>query len=341
MDQIIPKQLEKMTYPYFKCFFLTIVITIMAYHLAKFPIFSIAGPLVVSLFLGVVWRFTIGVNKDLLPYISTLAKGCLQIGVILLGARLHVGEIFAGGFQMMFISIIHVSLTVALVYYIGRKVGINRRLALLTACGTSICGAAAIVAIAPLLKVKADHSAIAISVVALLGTFVTIMYTSLYSIGIWDPIEYGIFSGATLHEVAHVMAAAAPAGHESLEKAIVMKLSRVLLLIPVALLLVYFINPKRRKNTTSISAIPVPWFVFGFLMMSALHSSGVITTAVPHVINGATLFISMGMTLTGLGMTVQSASIKKEGGKVLFASLVGTAFIIFLGYTFIFTLAIL
>ncbi|MCK9905976.1 putative sulfate exporter family transporter, partial [Frankia sp. Cpl3] len=160
-----------------------------------------------------------------------------------------------------------IAFAIFVVYWLSRLLHVDKTLGLLTACGTGICGASAVVAIASQIKAKDDQTAIGAVTVSILGTIFTVVYTFLYPYLGLSPHQFGILSGATLHEIGHVLAAAAPAGSEALNIAIVVKLIRVALLVGVAI--VVGIWAKRTESgqaeRQSWKSIPIPWFIFGFL----------------------------------------------------------------------------
>ena len=135
----------------------------------------------------------------------------------------------------------------------------------------------AVVTIAPQVKAKDDETAVGAAIIAILGTIFTLIYTLLYPVLGLSPYGYGVFSGATLHEIAHVIAAAAPGGSTAVDIAVIVKLTRVAMLVPVAILIgLWFGKSEGSKEKKSWRELPIPWFIFGFLAMSAVHSLGII-----------------------------------------------------------------
>ena len=127
--------------------------------------------------------------------------------------------------------------TLFVVYGLTRWFGVGKRLGILTACGTAICGAAAVVAVAPQVKAKDEETAVGAATVAVLGAIFTLIYSVIYSILNLSPTGYGIFTGATLHEIAHVIAAADVGGSEAVDLAVIVKLTRVALLVDTSIII--------------------------------------------------------------------------------------------------------
>lgn len=146
--------------------------------------------------------------------------------------------------------------TISVVYGLARLFKVEKRLGILTACGTAICGAAAVVAISPQIKAKDEETAIGAAMVAILGTIFTLLYTFLYPVLGLTQNGYGIFTGATLHEIAHVIAAAAPGGDGAIDMAVIVKLTRVALLVPVAILIGIWANRAEQREKGTARSCP-------------------------------------------------------------------------------------
>ena len=151
--------------------------------------------------------------------------------------RLNLVDIAKAGPKVLVIAAVVITFTIFVVYGLTKVFKVEKKLGILTACGTAICGAAAVVAIAPQVKAKDDETAVGAAIIAILGTIFTLIYTLLYPVLGLSPYGYGVFSGATLHEIAHVIAAAAPGGSTAVDIAVIVKLTRVAMLVPVAILI--------------------------------------------------------------------------------------------------------
>ena len=166
-------------------------------------------------------------------------------------------------------------------------------------------------AIAPQVKAKDDETAVGAAIIAILGTIFTLIYTLLYPVLGLSPYGYGVFSGATLHEIAHVIAAAAPGGSTAVDIAVIVKLTRVAMLVPVAILIgLWFGKSEGSKEKKSWRELPIPWFIFGFLAMSAVHSLGII----PEVVAGYIVVLAymlIAMAMAGLGLNVEFKTFRK------------------------------
>lgn len=317
---------------------LTLLIAIAAKYLAVLPFLHIMGQLVIAILIGVVWKSLIGVPANAVAGTNYSSKVLLRVGIILLGMRLNLKDIFNAGPKTFAVGAISLAFGILVVYVLTRLFKVEKKLGILTACGTGICGAAAILAISSQIKAKEKDTAIAVATVAVLGTTFTFGYTILYPLLELSDQGYGVFSGGTLHEIAHVIAAAAPGGNEAVDLAVVVKLTRVALLIPVAILIGFIMNWKERSTVIgkkfSWKSIQIPWFIFGFLLMSAIYSSG----AVPEPLAEKLVMLSyilMAMSMAGLGLNIDLATFRKYGGKPFIAGLVGSIFLTCLGYVLV------
>jgi uncharacterized integral membrane protein (TIGR00698 family) len=326
--------LPPFTIPVIKGITLTLALAVAARLIAGLPFFSIMGQLVIAIMLGMVWRASVGVNTGLLEGASYSSKKLLRLGIILLGFRLNLYDIYNAGTTVFLIAFANLTFALIAVYVISRLFKVEKKLGILTACGTAICGAAAVVAIAPVIKANEKETAVGAANVAVLGTFFTILYTLIFSYLDFTALEYGVFSGGTLHEIAHVVAAADPAGQAALDLAIIVKLTRVALLVPVAIFIGYLLQRKETDDAgqkMTLAALPIPWFILGFLGVSAFNTTGVISDgAASAIVNLAYLLI--GMAMAGLGLNVDFKSFRQMGGKALSAGLAGSVLLSVFGY---------
>ncbi|NQD67410.1 YeiH family putative sulfate export transporter [Bacillus haikouensis] len=313
---------------------LTAVLALVAGVMAGYPFFSVMGVMIISILLGMSWKGLMDVPHDAAPGITFSSKFLLRAGIILMGLRLNIEQIISAGFSIVLIDVIVIIFTLVFMLYLGKLLSIDRHLSALIAVGTAVCGAAAIVAVAPLISAKKELTAISVAFIAIMGTIVTIFYTFLYPVLGFTPHEYGILTGATLHELAHVIAAAAPGGDVSSDTAILVKLGRVALLIPVAIILGLFFS-KRDKNAPrpkrSFKDLPVPWFIFGFLLMCLVNTVGFLPSAFTQMLIALSIFL-LSMAMAGLGLSVNFAEFRKLNYKVLITGTAGSFALILLGW---------
>ena len=202
--------------------------------------------------------------------------------------------------------------------WLGKLLKAEPSLVLMLGVGTGVCGAAAIAAVSPIIKAKDEDTAISIGIIALVGTIFSITYTILRPFLPLSAIEYGIWSGISLHEIAHVALAGAPAGPDRLAIALLAKLGRVLLLVPLCFILMYWVK-KRSSGKTADTTIEFPWFLIGFILMS-LFGSYILGKTIPvskvamDGISTATTFI-LTSAMVGLGLNVSLRDLRTKEGR--------------------------
>ncbi|MEC3654567.1 putative sulfate exporter family transporter [Bacillus siamensis] len=298
-------------------------IAFAAFYASRLPFLNLLGMLVLAMLIGMVWRAVFGQQAALEPGIRFSSKYLLKAGIILLGMRLNLTDIYHAGWHVFAIAVCCMMVAGAVVYGLSRLFRIDQTLSMLTACGTAICGAAAIAAIAPQIRSNENATAISAAAVSLLGTVFTVVYSLSYHVLGFSPAAYGVFCGATLHEVAHAAAAGIAGGKAAVEMAVIVKLTRVTLLVPVAFMLGMRARRGGKSETVSAASLPIPWFIFGFLGMSAIHTSGIISAAHSAFLVQVS-YVLIGMAMAGLGLNVHISAFRHNGWRALEAGLIGS-----------------
>lgn len=264
------------------------------------------------------------------PGIDFSAKLLLEIAVLLLGASVSAATILSAGWVLLISILGIVAGAILLSFTIGRVLGLTKRMAILVACGNSICGNSAIAAVAPVIGADGDDVASSIAFTAVLGVVVVLILPLIGSALAMTQIAYGALAGLTVYAVPQVIAATAPVGARAVQIGTLVKLIRVLMLGPVCLVL-SLITAKLREETDE--AAPnvtagnrprrgrpalhqlVPWFIIGFLVMVALRSANLIPAAALVPIGyAATIFTVISMAALGLGVDFRTVS--RAGGPV-------------------------
>ncbi len=294
---------------------LTVLLALSGLLLADLPVLSRLGPLSVALLLGLSWRSLMHISEDYHVGIGFSAKQLLRIGIVLLGVRLDFALIAQSGWKILVLDLAVIGFGLAFIPWLGKRAGLEGRLALLVAVGTSICGASAVAATAPVIGACESEIALAIPLVSVLGTLAALGLTLAQGILHLAPKTYGALAGSTLHEVAQVVAAAA-AVPGALESGTVAKLLRVLLLAPIVFLLGWFYP----RKAVAEGPIQKPWFVGGFLLMGVVRSG--LLGAFPSLrpfwtpIEEQILTIAnflMAMAMAGLGLQVDMSLLRRQG----------------------------
>lgn len=270
--------------------------------------------LVLAILLGSLVRTVATVPTGYEPGVRFSAKFVLELAVVLLGASVSAGAIVAHGLPLLGGIALAVVLAIAFSYTVGRFLRLPHEMAVLVACGNSICGNSAIAAVAPVIDADGEDVASSIAFTAVLGVVVVLVLPLLDRALALTPLQYGIFAGMTVYAVPQVLAAAAPVSQASLHIGTLVKLVRVLMLGPVVLGLSLFRRGGGRRQSLPIAHL-VPWFIVGFLVLMALRSVDALPAALlepAHVASG--WLTSMSMAALGLG--VDARAVARAGGKV-------------------------
>ena len=238
------------------------------------------------------------------------------------GTVLTFQDVMAVGFSAIVMDAIIVCGTIGLGILVGRLLKIDRSIALLTACGSAICGAAAVLGVDGAIRPKPYKTAVAVATVVIFGTLSMFLYPILYRAGIFDlsPDMMGLFTGSTVHEVAHVVGAANAMGAEVSNNAIIVKMIRVMMLVPVLLVIAWTVarDVAKRDNLentdTNKPKISIPWFAILFLVVIGFNSLGLLPESIVDWINQLDTFL-LTMAMAALGAETSFDKFKKAGIK--------------------------
>jgi uncharacterized integral membrane protein (TIGR00698 family) len=256
----------------------------------------------------------------------------LRAGIILFGLRLTFQDIANVGLAGVAIDAIVLSTTFVLSWWAGTRLfGLDRKTALLIGAGSSICGAAAVMATEPVVSGRAAQVTVAVSTVVVFGTVSIFLYPALYhlnqhySLLQMSPAGFGIYAGSTIHEVAQVLAAGRAVGEDVANTAVITKMVRVMMLAPFLILLSAYLarNPDDEAPPAGASAaaaksrpIVIPWFALGFIAVAGFNSFGLLPRPlVAQAINVDTFILGMAMAALGCGTHV--SAVRTAGVKPL------------------------
>jgi uncharacterized integral membrane protein (TIGR00698 family) len=289
--------------------------------------------LVLAILAGAVVRALWSPGQRWLPGIGFCAKTVLEIAIVLLGASVSAEMIATAGPKMVVGIALTVVVAIACSYGIGRAMRLRPRMALLVACGNSICGNSAIAAVAPVIDADSDDVAAAISFTAVLGVAVVL---GLPLVGValgLGVLQYGALAGLTVYAVPQVIAAAAPMGPLAVQMGALVKLVRVLMLGPVCVVMALLAPHLGEALNVRAEALPrrrvglaqlVPWFIVGFLGLVVLRSADVVPHAMLLPIGKAsTLFTVVAMAALGLGVDMRA--LRQAGGRATAAVVLSLA----------------
>jgi len=303
---------------------LVLLLAVAAIQAANLPWFSQLG--LSALTLAIVGGMILG--NTVYPRLAVASHSgvafakaqILRLGIILFGFKLTFQDIAAVGISGILIDACVLSSTFLLAFWLGRrKLGLDEQSVILIGAGSSICGAAAVLATEPVIKAHAEKVAVAVATVVVFGTLAMFLYPLLYSLthalGVSE-FAYGIFTGSTVHEVAQAVAAGRAVSETAANSAVITKMIRVMMLAPFLVILSAWLARRHQGSHEGKQPITIPWFALGFLAMAGFNSLNWLPHAlVAQLISLDNLLLAMAMG--ALGLTTHVSAIRQAGSKPL------------------------
>jgi uncharacterized integral membrane protein (TIGR00698 family) len=276
------------------------------------------------------WAVALGVvtaNVGLLPassrtMLAPLTRKLLRVGVALLGFSISLASIAALGLPVIGIVVVTLVATLVGTFLLGTRMRLGRARSLLIATGVAICGASAIAAMEETAGAGEEDVTASIAMITLCGTVAMFTFPLLRKPLGLSPTQFGVWSGASVHEVGQVVAAASGAGAAVLATAVVVKLTRVLLLAPI----VATANLVRRPSTHTVRPPQVPIFVLGFIACALVRTAGIIPAPALSWISTIQA-TALGAALFGMGASVHLRSLVRSSGPLLVVAVLATVFV--------------
>jgi uncharacterized integral membrane protein (TIGR00698 family) len=313
---------------------LAAAIAAAALGLRRLPGVGVLSPMILAMVLGIAVRNTLGTPARARPGVAFSARRLLRLGIVLLGLQLTASQVVEVGATGLAILGFCVVSTFFVTVWLGRLLGVDPGLAQLIAGGTSICGASAIVATNTVTEAPEEDVAYALASVTLFGSIAMLVYPLLAGMLGLSPAGYGLWAGASIHEIAQVVGATFQAGQQAGEAGTVAKLSRVMLLAPMVMALGLVAARQRRTGTgdrtgagrARAPVAPVPWFVLGFVAVVTFNSI-VPVPAEARAAAGLATTVLLSMALAALGLEADTARLRAKGARPLLLGLLATLFI--------------
>jgi uncharacterized integral membrane protein (TIGR00698 family) len=274
------------------------IVAFLARNIHGMAVFS---PMILAIVIGMAFHNIVGTPSLARPGIAFSLRRLLRAAIVLLGFQLTASQIASVGPRGLFIVALSLTATFAFTVWTGRALGLGRKLTELIAAGTSICGASAIIATNTVTEAHDEDVAYAIACVTIFGSIAMFAYPLLPGLLHLDPQAYGLWSGASIHEIAQVVAASFQNGQRAGEIGTMVKLARVMLLAPV----VFALSAKARISAIGAAGKtvkpPVPWFVIGFIALVGANSLIAIPAdARRAIIALTTLLLTVALAAMGL-----------------------------------------
>jgi len=287
------------------------------------------SPLILSIVFGMLIRNVISVPATTETGINFCLRRILRFGIVLLGLQVTAAQILSLGTAGLGMIALTLVATFGAIRIAGRAMGVDRSLTDLIAAGTSVCGASAVIAANTVIRGKQEHVAYAVACVTLFGSLSMLGYPFLAAALGLDARGYGLWTGATIHEVAQVVAAAFQGGDVAGQFGTISKLARVVMLAPLIMTLALAMR-SGSDGATKASA-PMPWFVLGFVGTMLLNSTIPIPAGINEMLSTATAFL-LSMALAAMGLHTDIGKLKAEGWRPLALGAFGWLFIAVFGY---------
>jgi len=256
--------------------------------------------LLLVILLGMAWRTLAPMPPTMLPGLRIAQRPILRWAVAGLGFRLSLVELWKIGAPAMIVVVVSTALALVFGWWLAARLRVAHKLGLLLGVGGAICGASAVVAADSVVQSEPGEAPVALAVITLLGTIGIVLYPILAHVRPMTEFVYGVWTGASLHEMAQVVAAAFAVSDEAARVATVVKLARIALLAPVVFALAAMMK-RHHEQTGRAHVAPVPWFLVLFLAFTVVNSTSIIPAPLLDALRKADLWLlCVGMAGVGL-----------------------------------------
>jgi uncharacterized integral membrane protein (TIGR00698 family) len=309
---------------------LTAAIAGASFALRRLPGASTFSPMILAIVMGIGFHNVIGTPARAKAGVVFSLRKVLRFAIILLGLQLTAEQVMQVGVTGIGVIASTLVGTFLFTTWLGRILGVERKLSELIAAGTSICGASAVIATNTVTGAHDEDVAYAVACVTVFGSIAMFVYPLLPGLLHLDPYAYGPWAGSSIHEIAQVVAASFQDGPKAGEFGTIAKLSRVMMLAPVVIAL-GLIAARRVSNSAGARAharaeAPMPWFVLGFVALVGVNSVITVPAEAKTAIVTATTFL-LSMALAAMGLETDIAKLRAKGVRPLLLGLAAFLFI--------------
>lgn len=297
-----------------------------AFALRLLPGVAALSPMILAIVLGVAFHNLIGAPARARPGVLFAQRRVLRFAIVLLGLQLTAEQVASVGAAGVAVIAATLVATFLFTTWLGRLIGVDRQLSELIAAGTSICGASAVIATNTVTDAPDEDVAYAVACVTIFGGVAMLVYPLLAGAMALSPQEYGLWAGASIHEIAQVVAAAYQRGQEAGDFGTIAKLSRVIMLAPVVIALGLLARRAAGGREAGGKAPPTPWFLLGFIALIGVNSVITIPAEAKAALVAATGFL-LSMALAGMGLETDIGKLRAKGLKPFALGLAAFLFI--------------
>jgi uncharacterized integral membrane protein (TIGR00698 family) len=291
----------------------------------------VVGSPVIGIVVGVLLSGWARRHPAVAPGVAFAGHSVLQLAVVVLGAQLSLRQVADVGVGSLPVMLGTLTVCLGLAYFLGRRLGIESDVRTLIGVGTAICGASAIAAVSPTIRAKDTSVTYAISTIFLFNVAAVVVFPPLGQILGLSQHSFGLFAGTAVNDTSSVVAAAATYGPAASHYAVVVKLTRTLMIIPICLALAEVVRRRDlRAHGPQASDGPgalrravglVPWFLIGFLLAAAANSAGLIPASSHTGVQDAAVFL-VTVALVAIGMSTDLAAARRTGYRPVLLGLI-------------------
>lgn len=299
--------------------------------------FSTIGAATFAIFIGILAGNTIFRKTEYSDGSKFAEKNLLNYSIVLMGANLNIMEIAELGVNGVAYIVMQMTLTILAAYFIGRKLGFNKKFSLLMSSGNAVCGSSAIGATAPVIEASESDKVISITIVNLVGTILMILLPFITSLLYNNSVvESSAMMGGALQSVGQVIGSAKFISEDVVQMATVFKIIRIVLLVAVVIIFSKLdVSEDSKDKSENIVKdkkkvkVGIPWYITGFFIFSVVYTLGLMPGALSHIIKWISGNFEI-IALAGIGMRVKIRDLIKEGPRaILYGGIVAVCQIVF------------
>jgi uncharacterized integral membrane protein (TIGR00698 family) len=296
----------------------------IAFLIQRLPGVTILSPMIIAILLGVTFSSVFSVSDGMKPGLAFSSRKLLRLGIMLVGFQITFGQVVSVGLAGLAIVTLALISTFIFTKVVGRALGVDDKLTELIASGTAVCGVSAIVATNTVTRASDEDVAYSIAAITALGSIAMFLFPIFQSLLQLDPLSYGLWAGASLHEIAQVAGATMQVGKVEGDFGIITKLSRVVMLIPLVVGLGHLAQYRAKRQDAA--GVPIPWFIVGFAALVAINS----LIAIPGELRDWIAYLArylLSVALAALGLQMVLRKVTEKGIRPLLLATIATLFI--------------
>lgn len=294
------------------------------------------NPLLIAILFGIFVGNVFKVPQFTKPAIDFTIAYLIKTAVVLIGLNISAQVIVSIGYKPVLLAVGElVSVFFASYFFLSKVMRFDKQLSILISAGSSICGAAAIMATASVVKAENRLATLSVTMITLMGTFQLLLYPYLYHHGYLERLNdqlFGFFAGAGIYEFAQVYGAGYAVSDTAINFATLVKLIKVMMLVPMVFLVGHFYNNKEKEEDT-INRVRFPWFILFFILMVILNSTFTINGTIKFFLGQTgSFFFLMAMVALGLKTDLKNILVEHNVKKLIISAAFIIGFTTFVSY---------